>query len=690
MPKPKLESFKPFIRKSEIFFLRNKIILKSGLRQMTLPIQSLYFLIYFNGQYKLTEIVKKNLASYKTVHFGLLFSSLIKLKENGFLVNEGNLNKAFSKRFSNLFNWSSLLKTTSILPPFSLKFSFHSPLIFQFISILLILLSLVAAYFFPVHRAFSELTTNEYNYTKSLISIMVSTYFIVNFKFMIQAFLQLIFLGQTNIQLTLSGLYTYFYVSPEPLFSYPKKILSNFYFLAGISSCLIFPFIIDTLPNTPWILEKVHLATLIVLISNLNIASDNSDINHLFKMFYNEDHFYKISRLLKNYTLTNLYWKNAPRPIQYVQRIQYIFLLTWLMIALACLYYYSYKNHFFIIESLELGLNLNKTAIYIFLIFITITFAALILQFFQYTRQVLSIKVQIKDFLHILKNALFLLTTKNYNRKKLSEILKQIDLLNPLDSTEIKKIIANGQIINYKKNERIIKQGAPSTDLFILLQGQLTIRHHSTEPHKTLGYIKPFSTFGETALLDNKTREADVIAAQKSIAFKIHASSIKNILYKSPNITKDKEFKDSIVIDQFFYSSPIFRSLSEETIHSLKEMGKIVEYKNQKTVFEEGQLGESIYLTLRGSVDLYVRHQLFNTIEQGSFFGEESLMANIPRATSARTNNNATLFVINRENFWYLISKHLDLAILIDFIGKFRLREIQELRQTMDSNPKMA
>ena len=407
-------------------------------------------------------------------------------------------------------------------------------------------------------------------------------------------------------------------------------------------------------------------------------------------MFYNEDHFYKISRLFKSYTLTNLYWKSAPRPTQYVQKIQYIFLLTWLMVALTCLYYYSYKNHFFITESLELGLNLNKMAVYIFLIFLTITFAALMLQFFQYTRQMFSIKVQIKNFLHLLKNTLFLRTEKNYNRKKLSEILKQIDLLNPLDSTEIKKIIASGQIISYKKNERIIKQGASSTDLFILLQGQLTIRHHSIEQYKTLGYIKPFSTFGETALLDNKTREADVIAAQKSIAFKIHASSIKNILYKSPNIKKDKEFKDSIVIDQFFYSSPIFQSLSEETIHSLKEMGKTVEYKNQKTVFEEGQLGESIYLTLRGSVNLYIRHQLFNTIEQGSFFGEDSLMANIPRTTSARTNNNTTLFVINRENFWYLISKHLDLAILIDFIGKLRLQEIQEFRPPVGSSPNLA
>ena len=231
MPKPKLESFKPSIRKSELFFHHNKIILKSGLRQMILPIQSLYFLIYFNGQYKLTEIVKKNLASYKTVHFGLLFSSLIKMKENGFLVNEGDLNRTLSKRFSNIFNWNSLLKTTPIPPPFSIKFPFHSPLVFQFISILLISLSLVAAYFFPVHRVFSELTTNDYSYTKSLISIVVSIYLIVNFKFMIQALLQLIFLGQTNIQLTLSGLYAYLYVSPEPLFSYPKNYFQTLIFL---------------------------------------------------------------------------------------------------------------------------------------------------------------------------------------------------------------------------------------------------------------------------------------------------------------------------------------------------------------------------------------------------------------------------------------------------------------------------
>ena len=60
-----LEEFHPHLRSSELFFYNDKIILKSKSAQVILPVQALHFLIYFNGQYNLRDIIERNYAYQK-------------------------------------------------------------------------------------------------------------------------------------------------------------------------------------------------------------------------------------------------------------------------------------------------------------------------------------------------------------------------------------------------------------------------------------------------------------------------------------------------------------------------------------------------------------------------------------------------------------------------------------------------
>ena len=448
------------------------------------------------------------------------------------------------------------------------------------------------------------------------------------------------------------------------------------YFLASISCPLLFPLSLQFFSTTPWFLEQYHLATLLVFLLSLNPIATNSDINYLFKVLYNEDNFHKLSSILKNRTLTALYWRNTTPFLRYINEAQLLLSFVWLVAALIFIYQCFYKPTFHLNEATLLGIDFNQATIYTITTFLLIFTTKLIYQISQGNYPQLDLAI--KSLSTSLKRGLFTSKETKYNERQLLQNLKNLDLFKSLDIEDIKKIITAGKIINYKKHNQIIKQGELSTDLFVLLRGRLIVNDNSSHPLKILGYIQPFSVFGEAALAENKRRQAEVIATEDSLAFKIQAQSIKDVIYQSPSIKKDKNFKSSIIIDQFFHSSPIFRSLSENTVQQLKKRGKPVEYKEKTTIFKQGQIGDALYLIIRGSVGFYKNGHLVSKLDQGNFFGEISIMANIPQITSAKAHLNSLLLAIDNKDFWHIVSHNLELALLMELTGKARIQGISE------------
>ncbi len=49
-------------------------------------------------------------------------------------------------------------------------------------------------------------------------------------------------------------------------------------------------------------------------------------------------------------------------------------------------------------------------------------------------------------------------------------------------------------------------------------------------------------------------------------------------------------------------------------------------YRAGQVIFQEGQVGEQFFVVLEGTVGIYVKNQLIETIEEGGFFGEMALI----------------------------------------------------------------
>jgi CRP-like cAMP-binding protein/HAMP domain-containing protein len=114
-------------------------------------------------------------------------------------------------------------------------------------------------------------------------------------------------------------------------------------------------------------------------------------------------------------------------------------------------------------------------------------------------------------------------------------------------------------------------------------------------------------------------------------------------------------------------SVPPFQSFSPAEIDRLIQLGYQIEFASQEVICREDEPGNTFYIILRGSVEVYVNtlQKSLRTQTAGSFFGELSLLLGIPRTATVRTLEPTVLFAVNQTGFQTLLQEHTGLAEIV-------------------------
>lgn len=110
---------------------------------------------------------------------------------------------------------------------------------------------------------------------------------------------------------------------------------------------------------------------------------------------------------------------------------------------------------------------------------------------------------------------------------------------------------------------------------------------------------------------------------------------------------------------QLLKNVPIFRSLSEDMLHSILEAPEngIEDYEPKQLILRESEIGDRMYIVLEGAVEVLIRAESSNreisiaTLRAGDFFGERSLLPGSSgrRNASIRSLYNTRVFRIDKK-----------------------------------------
>jgi CRP-like cAMP-binding protein len=109
-------------------------------------------------------------------------------------------------------------------------------------------------------------------------------------------------------------------------------------------------------------------------------------------------------------------------------------------------------------------------------------------------------------------------------------------------------------------------------------------------------------------------------------------------------------------------SLSIFRDTPENILAELAPLMHEIEYEKNILIFEEGSIGDCMYIIHKGEVKIHKGNTTLAILKDKEVFGELSLLDAETRSASATTTTNSILFRIDQDPFYELIESRPEVA----------------------------
>lgn len=138
-------------------------------------------------------------------------------------------------------------------------------------------------------------------------------------------------------------------------------------------------------------------------------------------------------------------------------------------------------------------------------------------------------------------------------------------------------------------------------------------------------------------------------------------------------------------IDTKFLSRvQLFHGIPADPLEQLSDYVERVEPSPRDAIFNQGELGDSLFIVASGSVNILVRNKEGRTVRtatlrKGEYFGELSAMDGKPRTGTAVAAESTLLLEVSRARFEELINRHPVVIknLLLQFCGRVREFEVK-------------
>lgn len=255
--------------------------------------------------------------------------------------------------------------------------------------------------------------------------------------------------------------------------------------------------------------------------------------------------------------------------------------------------------------------------------------------------------------------------------------LLQLPFFRSLQKELSEFLLSKSYINTYFAEARVCQAGEESRDLYVLLKGELGVYTQAATFKQFVSILSESSVFGEAGFLLGEKRTADVVALKTSEVLVIPYQA--DVLDRFLNREKAQALQQRFWVQHALLKSDFFKNTPSDCLDALTFAGQIEDFSDQQIVFQQGQIGDSAYIVIQGSLTIIQDGKMINTLPQGSFLGEVSLMMNSgKRSATATAQRNTKLLKIGRTEFYRLMAKNLYLAKEFQMLADLRLQKDQQ------------
>jgi HlyB family type I secretion system ABC transporter len=221
----------------------------------------------------------------------------------------------------------------------------------------------------------------------------------------------------------------------------------------------------------------------------------------------------------------------------------------------------------------------------------------------------------------------------------------------------------------------IVEEGAEGDGYYVLAAGRARLikrgQHGEEVP---LDVLRPGAAFGATGLLDATSlgkRHTTVRASSDVQAYKLDKSLLQALVQNHPEIKTYFALQEQHrQLTSFFRLHTPFAKLPNEALQLLLTEVETVNYSANQTIIKQGDAPGPVFIVVEGRLHIFheergqKRDLAF--LRQGDFFGEVSLLKNIPRTATVEAVSECRLLKINEATFGKLYANHPEFKRIIE------------------------
>lgn len=252
-------------------------------------------------------------------------------------------------------------------------------------------------------------------------------------------------------------------------------------------------------------------------------------------------------------------------------------------------------------------------------------------------------------------------------KEQYSKTIRTLIPIYSLSSQRQDELIERAEIIRLPTGRYLFRQGDRDEFSFYLLEGELqmkadgqvesTVRSGSDSALYPLAQLQPrqFSAQANTAIQVLKIGRSDL---DRLLVMEQNPNDIEEMLVSDIDVSDGP-------VDWITHmlQSDLFARLPTAMMHQLFAAMEPVNYEAGSVVVEQGEPGDFYYIIQDGSCEVFRRKadgkQEIRLAElmPGDGFGEEALLADMPRSASVRMRTDGILMRMNKNDFIDLIKK---------------------------------
>lgn len=211
------------------------------------------------------------------------------------------------------------------------------------------------------------------------------------------------------------------------------------------------------------------------------------------------------------------------------------------------------------------------------------------------------------------------------------------------------EMIAGTELIELEHGEYVMRKGDPGDALYGIVEGSVSVIVPGQQLRLTLA---EGDVFGESCLLQDEKRHADVIAQGKLVALRVPREVLTRLIARHPKLAEVLlELLTRRLLGNLLQSSPLFQEFDAAGRRELASMFEIRRAAAGTMLAVVGKKMDGLYISLTGTLAVSQPGAPERIAPPGVMFGQSTLLSNEPSQVDAKARVNMVVLRLPASAF---------------------------------------